>query len=209
MKTQVIKLLAFPLFILSVAISGCHSGPKDSTAVADSANQKQIAATDSANKAGVSRSDSTLKANKKLDEDASKFLVKNYEAGLYEIQLSQLAATNGLDADVKNLAANMVAAHTAINASMSAIAASANFVLPAAIDADHQKDLQDMGKLTGADFDKKYINTIVDGHEKAVSDFKDAYKNMSPGDTKDFAAATLPKIQNHLAMAKKVQDRIK
>ena len=209
MKTQVIKLLAFPLFVLSAAISGCHSGPKDSTAVADSANQKQIAATDSANKAGVSHSDSTLKANKKLDEDASKFLVKNYEAGLYEIQLSQLAATNGLGADVKNLAANMVAAHTAINASMSAIAASANFVLPAAIDADHKKDFQDIGKLNAADFYKNYNNTIVDWHEKAESAYKDAYTNLSPVDTKDFAAATLPKIQNHLAMAKKVQDRIK
>ena len=66
-----------------------------------------------------------------------------------------------------------------------------------------------MGKLTGADFDKKYINAIVDGHEAAVSSYKDAYKNLSPGDTKTFAAETLPKIQDHLAMAKKVQDRIK
>jgi putative membrane protein len=209
MKTPLIKLLAFLLIISSFAIASCHSGAKDSTTIADSANQQQIAKTDSANKAAVKGTDSTLKANKKLDEDASKFLVKNYEAGLFEIQLSQLATTNGLDADVKNLAASLVTAHTAINAKMSAIAASANFVLPVAIDADHQKALQDIGKLTGADFDKKYINTIVDGHEKAVSDYKDAYKNLSPGDTKDFAAATLPKIEDHLAMAKKVQDRIK
>jgi len=209
MKTQVLMRLAFPILIVLAGITGCHSGSKDSTTIADSANQQQVAKTDSAAKAQVTQSDSTLKANKKLGEDASKFLVKSYEAGMYEIQLSQLAATNGLDADVKSLAASLVTAHTAINSKISAIAASANFVLPVAIDAGHQKDLQDMGKLTGADFDKKYINAIVDGHEAAVSSYKDAYKNLSPGDTKTFAAETLPKIQDHLAMAKKVQDRIK
>ena len=209
MKTQALKLFAFPFIIVFASLAGCHSGSKDSTAVADSANQKTIAATDSANKAQVSHSDSSLNANKKLDQDASKFLVKSYEAGMYEIQLSQLAATNALSPDVKELAADLVTAHTTINSRMSAIAASANFVLPAAIDAGHQKDLQNIGKLTGADFDKKYVNTIVDGHENAVSDYKYAYKNLSPGDTRTFAATTLPKIQDHLAMAKKVQDRIK
>ena len=209
MKTQVVKRLAFPFIIALASIAGCHSGAKDSTAVADSANQKGIAKTDSAAKAQAVVADSSIHANKKLSEDASKFLVKSYEAGMYEIQLSQMAATNGLDADVKSLAAALVPAHTAINSRISAIAASANFVLPAAIDADHQKDLQDMGKLTGADFDKKYINAIVDGHKNAVDAYKDAYKNLGDGDTKIFAAETLPKIQDHLAMAKKVQDRIK
>src|ERR1700733_13831021 len=121
MKTQTIKLLAVPVIIFSSMLTGCHSSPKDSTAVADSANQKGIAKTDSANKAQASQADSSINANKKLSEDASKFLVKSYEAGMYEIQLSQLAATNGLDADVKSLAASLVTAHTDINAKISAI----------------------------------------------------------------------------------------
>jgi putative membrane protein len=209
MKTFSKKYLALPgiaLFALSI---GCHSGRKDSSAVADSANKAQIASTDSANKAQISSSDSSLKASKSLKEDASKFLVKSYEAGIYEIQLSELAATKALDPDVKNLAITLVAGHKAINSRISAIAASANFLLPAAMNADHQKNLQDLGKLTGADFDKKYINTVVTGHENAVSDYKDAYKNLSEGDTRTFAGETLPKIEDHLAMAKKVKDRIK
>jgi len=220
MKTNHIRyiaLLSIVFFALSV---GCHSGQKDSSSIADSANKAQIKstdsadkaqikATDSANKAQASSSDSSLKASKSLKEDASKFLVKSYESGIYEIQLSELAATNALDPDVKNLAVSLVAGHKAIDSKISAIAASANFLLPSAINADHQKSLQDLGKLTGADFDKKYINTIVSGHENAVSDYKDAYKNLSPGDTKTFAGETLPTIEDHLAMAKKVKDRIK
>ena len=209
MKTILKNHLAIGTLALFIALSACHSGTKDSSTVADSANQKQIAKTDSANKAQASSADSTIKAKTTLKEDASKFLVKSYESGMYEVQLSQMAATNALNPDVKNLAASLGTAHTAINAQITAIAASANFVLPVAINADHQKDLQDMSKITGADFDKKYIHTIVDGHEKSVSSYKDAYKNLSPGDTKTFAAETLPKIEDHLAMAKKVKDRIK
>jgi putative membrane protein len=207
MKTIIKKYWPFLSIIIVMLFFSCHSGPKDSTAVADSANQKQIDKSDSARKAAVS--DSSLKAIKTLQEDASKFLVKSYESGMYEIQLSQLAATNGLDTDVKNLAATLVTDHTAINNKINAIAASVNFILPAAINADHQKDLQDMGKLTGANFDKKYIDAIVSGHEKSVSNYKDAYKNLAESDTKNFAGQTLPKIEDHLAMAKKVQDRIK
>lgn len=199
---------AVTLIVMVTVLSACHTGAKDSTALADSVNQKQILATDSANKANLSNEDSTLKARKTLKEDASKFLVKNYETGLFEIQLSQLAAANGLDTDVKNLAASLVAAHTAINAQISALCTAANFVLPGTINQGHQKDLDDISKLTGADFDKKYISIIVAGHEKSVSNYKDAYKDLAPGETKTFAGETLPKIEDHLAMAKKVRDRI-
>ncbi|HEY4325211.1 MAG TPA: DUF4142 domain-containing protein [Mucilaginibacter sp.] len=209
MKTKFFNYLATPTVAIAMLMAACHSGQKNSSDVADSANQKQIAKTDSANKAQVSASDSTLKAKKTLQDDASKFLVKSYESGMYEIQLSQLAATRALEPDVKKLAADLIPAHTAIDAKMIAIATAANFVLPTAVDKEHQKDLDDMSKLSGADFDKKYINTIVNGHEKSVSSYKDAYKNLSPGDTKTFAGETLPKIEDHLAMAKKVKDRIK
>jgi putative membrane protein len=208
MKTKILNYLAVPFIAMLMLLSACHSH-KDSSEVADSANKKEIAQTDSANKANVKSTDSTLKAKKTLQDDASKFLVKSYESGMYEIELSKLAATNSLVADVKNLAANLVTAHTAINERISNIAKSANFVLPTAVNADHQKDLQDMAKLTGTEFDKKYVNTIISGHEKSVSNYKDAAKNLTVSDTKTFAQETLPKIEEHLAMAKTVKNKIK
>jgi putative membrane protein len=209
MKTKSLQRFAFPLIIVLVSIAGCHSGRRNSISVADSANQKEIAKRDSANKVQASRADSSILANKKLSEDESKFLVKSYEDGMYELGLAQLAAKNGLDADVKDLAAELVTAHSTINLKIRQIAATANFVLPAAIDADHQNDMQDLRKLRGADFDEKYINLIVDDYEDAVDDYKDAYKNLADGVVRTFAAETLPRFQDHLEMAKKVQDRIK
>src|SRR5580693_97045 len=107
MKTNSKNYLSLIVLAIFISLSACHSGSKDSSVVADSANQKQVAQTDSANKAQVSSSDSSIKAKKGLLDDASKFLVNSYESGMFEIQLSQLAATNALDTDVKKLAASL------------------------------------------------------------------------------------------------------
>ncbi|MDB5283277.1 MAG: hypothetical protein JWO06_2352, partial [Bacteroidota bacterium] len=144
--------------LMLVCLTACHTNQKNSVDVADSANQKFIAKTDSANRAQERNADSAIRANKDVMRDASKFLVKWYELGMYELQLSQLAATNGLDADVKNLAATLVKDHRDINTNIQSIASNNNFVLPTNLNIDHQRAIQDITKLNGADFDKKYIN---------------------------------------------------
>jgi putative membrane protein len=207
MKILVKNLLAGQLIML-LCLAACNANHKNSSEVADSANQEFIAKTDSANKVQEHRDDSALRANKDVMKDASKFLVKWYESGMYELQLSQLAATNALDADVKSLAVTFVNDHKAINTKIESIASHNNFVLPTSVNADHQRDLRDITKLTGANFDKKYINTIISAHEASVDSYKDAYKNLAPGDTKTFAGEALPAIEDHLSMAKKVAGRI-
>jgi putative membrane protein len=194
--------------VMLLYLTACHTNQKNSVDVADSANQKFIAKTDSANKAQERNADSAIRANKDVMRDASKFLVKWYELGMYELQLSQLAATNGLDADVKNLAATLVKDHRDINTNIQSIASNNNFVLPTNLNIDHQRTLQDITKLNGADFDKKYINTIINAHEESVDSYKDAYKNLAAGDTKNFAGQALPALEDHLSMAKKVAKRI-
>ncbi len=209
MKTNFRNCLAVAVFALAGTLTACTSNTKTASEMADSANKEQISQTDSANKMNVGAADSANKAATVLKEDASKFLVKAYESGLFEIELSKLAATNALNPEVKSLAANLVTAHTGINSKMEQIALGANFKLPGDIDTDHAKTLQDAANLKNADFDKKYMDVIVSGHEKSESAYKDAYKDLSEGTTKTFAAETLPLIQDHLAMAKKVKAGIK
>jgi putative membrane protein len=208
MKANSKNYVVIGQLIMLLCLTACHTNQKNSVDVADSANQKFIAKTDSANRAQERNADSAIRANKDVMRDASKFLVKWYELGMYELQLSQLAATNGLDADVKNLAATLVKDHRDINTNIQSIASNNNFVLPTNLNIDHQRAIQDITKLNGADFDKKYINTIINAHEESVDSYKDAYKNLAAGDTKNFAGQALPALEDHLSMAKKVAKRI-
>src|ERR1700692_3651645 len=85
MKTNFFNYAAVAFMATLMLLTACHSGKKDSSAIADSANQKQILKNDSANTAQAKAADSTLKSKKTLQADASKFLVKSYESGMYEI----------------------------------------------------------------------------------------------------------------------------
>jgi putative membrane protein len=59
---------------------------------------------------------------------------------------------------------------------------------PSGPDADHQKELDKLNGLSGADFDKEYMSQMVTDHSKAFSAFTTEAK-----DTKDvkFRAAVI------------------
>ncbi len=58
--------------------------------------------------------------------------------------------------------------------------------------------------LKGADFDAAYIKDMVKDHEEDVAEFTKASKESKDEDVKAFASKTLPVIQDHLNLAKKV-----
>jgi putative membrane protein len=59
-----------------------------------------------------------------------------------------------------------------------------------------------LSKLSGPAFDKAYMKDAVKDHEKDVNEFKDEAQYGSDPNVKQFAANTLPTLQEHLAAAK-------
>ena len=51
-------------------------------------------------------------------------------------------------------------------------------------------------------FDQAYANNQVKAHEATIEIFKDEIKNGDDAQLKEFATATLPKLQAHLEQAK-------
>jgi putative membrane protein len=64
-------------------------------------------------------------------------------------------------------------------------------------------------KLSGAEFDRKYMEHMVSDHRKAVAEFKKASESAQDPETKAFAAKTLPKLQDHLTQAQSINDSVK
>lgn len=172
---------------------------------ADTTNKNNIAERDSA-KEDLTKAD---KEKKKLDIKESEFLVKSFEAGMYEIELAQSAEKHSASPTIKELAAQLIADHKAFNSQMQTVAFNADLKLPGGIDSEHAKDLTDLEKTEAKDYDKKFMDLVVKGHEKSVEGYTNATKELANNETKSYAAATLPKIQGHLAMAKKIQDGMK
>ncbi len=62
-----------------------------------------------------------------------------------------------------------------------------------------------LSALSGVAFDKAYSQKVgVDAHQDAVKLFREATDDTKDRDVKAFARNTLPPLQSHLEMAKKV-----
>lgn len=127
------------------------------------------------------------KANAATDDD-KKFLATAAQSDVNEIKLSELAEQKATNPAVKAFAHKMVAEHTKMSASMKPFADSWGLTAPTNLDDDHQKEYDKLNGLSGADFDKEYMDQMVTDHAHALDAFTSEAK-----DTKDvkFHAAVL------------------
>jgi len=85
-----------------------------------------------------------------------------------EIDLSRLAVDKSSSADVKKFAQMMVDDHTAAGAQLSGVATQNAIQAPAEPDDSHRSLHEKLAGKQGLDFDKDYMDAMVDDHEKAV-----------------------------------------
>lgn len=133
------------------------------------------------------------------------FVTKAASDGLHEVALGKLAKTNAQRDDVKTFGEKMVADHTKSNMELMEVAKGAGLNVPSQMLEEHQKHVEHFSKLRGEEFDREYAKHMVEDHQKAVSLFQRASRDVRNPDLKGFATKTLPVLKEHLAMAQKLQ----
>ena len=177
--------------------SACNSH-KDAKQTADSLNKTKDTTTNAMNTGGIA-----------VTSDDAKFATDAANGGMAEVALGKLAQSKTANAEIKEFAAMMVMDHSKANDELMVIAKAKNITLPATVDADHQKKMDDLSKMTGKDFDKAYVDAMVDGHKKTLDLMNKEAKDGKDADLKAFAAKTAPTVQMHLDKIKKIKDSMK
>ncbi|MFD2572180.1 DUF4142 domain-containing protein [Spirosoma soli] len=131
-------------------------------------------------------------------DDTNDFAVKAANGGLLEMELGRLAREKAQSNDVKEFAAMMLADHAKANDELKSIAATKNITLPTTLGKEGQEHVDELAKLSGAEFDKKYVDLMVEDHEEDVKLFQEAAKSDDDPALKAYAAKTLPTLQKHL-----------
>ncbi|MGC2424335.1 MAG: DUF4142 domain-containing protein [Nitrospirota bacterium] len=144
----------------------------------------------------------------KLSRKDMKFVHEAAIGGMLQVQLGQMVKDKAQSQDVKDFGARMVTDHTGVNTELKQLADKKGVTLPDKLDAKHEKIVDKLSKLSGADFDKEYMKVMVKGHENDVAAFKKASKDLKDPDLKDFAAKTLPAYEEHLKMAKETAAKL-
>ncbi|MBS0479066.1 MAG: DUF4142 domain-containing protein [Proteobacteria bacterium] len=120
----------------------------------------------------------------------------------FEIASARLAQTNADAAAVKSFAAKMIAAHTDSTAKIKKAAAAASPAITPdpALTADQQSQLDELGKLKGADFDRAYIAGQVAAHDQALALVRLYADKGEVPSLKAAAAEIAPVVQDHVVM---------
>jgi putative membrane protein len=157
----------------------------------------------------LSKTNAATVANTPVDKGDSAFVVTAASDGMTEVALGKIAQQKAVSKRVKAFGDMMITDHTKAGDELAALAKSKNITIPTGPDPDSQKKIDDLNKKTGKDFDKAYVDGMVDGHEKAVKLFTDVSQRCKDADLKAFATKTLPTLKMHLDSIKAIKANLK
>jgi putative membrane protein len=156
--------------------------------------------------ASTSGSSTSQSSASQLSSADLKFIKEAAAGGMAEVKMGYLGSQNGTSAQVKSLAQKLVTDHTAANKELEQLVARKGATLPTEVDAKHQKDLDALAKLNGAEFDKAFLHHAVTDHQKDIKKFQTEADKANDQDIRAFAQKQLPILQQHLQMAKSAND---
>lgn len=182
-------LLGAAVVTMSLSTLSCKDKAEDPAEVAEDQNEEKF--------------DNT--ANDNLEDD-SEFMVFAAEVDMKEIELGKLAQQKAMNAEVKAFGKMMVEHHTAASNTTKALAQTKNVTLPASATEMVIDGKEDLENKTGKEFDEKYIDMMVDAHEKAISRMEKASENAKDADIRMWAANMLPQLRTHLTEAKRLDE---
>lgn len=155
--------------------------------------------------AGTGTRQSETNKDDKLARGDRRFVLEAAGSGMFEVQAAQLATTKASDPAVKSFAGMLIDHHTKANDELTKLANAKGVELPAAPPRAMRRQIEQMGKKQGQEFDQEFVRNIgVKAHEKDVKLFQQASKELKDAELKAFAAKTLPQLQEHLQMAQKM-----
>jgi putative membrane protein len=186
MKTYLIPILALGLLC---SCDNDNNKPEDSTEAAHDAND--------------------VKFDKDSHEKDAEFAVKAADGGMFEVEAADLALSKTTNADVKALAEMMKKDHSTANTELKALAATKKITLPDSLSEDKMDKIEKLREKSGADFDKAYVDMMVDDHDKDIQLFNKESMDGTEQDIRNWAAQKLPTLRHHYDMAKETKDKLK
>ena len=126
---------------------------------------------------------------------------------MFEIQTGQMAQEQGGSDQAKQLGQMLVQDHSNSSKELTDLARAAGIDAqpPSALDERHQVIVDSLKDAEASGFDKAFGQAQVQAHQEAIALFEAYGQNGDNDQLKAFAQKGLPKLQQHLEMAQKVE----
>ena len=148
----------------------------------------------------------TVKMGQLPDPD-KKFVENAVSGGREQVQLGQMAADKATNPEVRDFGMRMARDHSKANDQLTRIL-SEQGITEAVPEAKTTRTTEHLESMNGADFDHSYMRETVKDHKKDIAAFKKEAANGRDPEIRDWAAQTLPALEEHLKMAEQTQSNI-
>lgn len=140
--------------------------------------------------------------------DMSVFMNEAALGGMKEIELGKIAQEKSTNRMVKRFAQTVVKDHMKIAERLKKLADGKHMALPASLPATDLAHIEEMKKMSAAEFDKHYIGMMVKDHIKSLDLFKSA---TTSGDTplQNFAINALRTLEAHYKTATDLDEKLR
>jgi putative membrane protein len=204
--------LRLPVAIASIALLAACAGNRDADDVDTSVVGGDVAApridsaapsTTAADSLSVPADDAGMMAVEKTIDDA-------------EVDAARLAIEKAQNADVKKYAQDMIDAHSKDKREVEQLEKSANVtatMMPsggilATLHASHEKTMNELRTVTGAEFDRQYVKAQVTAHTQALDVLRRMESAAQNAQVKAHLAKVIPVVQGHLDRATQLERTI-
>ena len=154
-------------------------------------------------------SESGKGSKSKLPSGEERFMKEAASAGLMEVELGKMAAEKGSHQRVKEFGKRMQADHSKANAQLKKIASSKGVDLPTQPSGEHKSTMDKLTKLSGAEFDREYMEAMIDDHKEDIEKFETQADKAKDPELRKFASENLPILKKHLELAQSTEKQIK
>jgi len=132
------------------------------------------------------------------------FLVKTITCNHAEIKASELAESRATNPKVKEFAQMLVKDHKNLSERLAELAKDHKLAILAGTEKATKEMLDRLSNTGNDNFDKEYLKSVIEEHEKAIQMFDAQASRGSDSALKSFATNTLPSLRAHLTEAKKL-----
>jgi putative membrane protein len=128
------------------------------------------------------------------------FLYDASQGNIFEINLAKLALQKSQDANVRNFATKMITDHEMLGREMKPLAVKLHAKEPTGPSLGDRAKYQELKLKSGTDFDRAYVETMVNGHNEDLKKFIDEEQKTSNPDVKTAVAKAETTIREHTQM---------
>ncbi len=129
-------------------------------------------------------------------------------ADMAEVQAGKAASSKASSDDVKKFAQQMQDDHGKNLSEVQSLAQQKSVDLPSSPPKKDQRAMSKVDKLSGAQFDKAYMDEMVKDHQKDLKDLQKAAAKAKDAGIKSEAQKTAQVVQQHLQMAQQIDQSL-